>query len=103
MKTAEEIIEALQKTGVDIFFYERALEAMELYASQFRQEWIPVEILLPEDSEYYWVWSDGYSTEAIVTGMTSKMTGNRIWQSRTGRFLHYITHWQPLPPKPKTV
>ena len=55
MKTKEEILneQGLQIGFKSTYSWDAILDAMEEYASQFQQEWIPVEVRLPEEEGEY--------------------------------------------------
>lgn len=104
MKTKEEIIKQrypfydpnIAQKDIEINA-EAVTYLMDEYASQFQQEWIPVEKRLPEEDEDYLVTDEN----AIIVAQFVK-SGNRwdffgldFWRSND------VTHWMPLPPQPQ--
>ena len=74
--------------------------AMDEYASQFQQEWIPVEVRLPEitmQTSSNWVLTFDKSITRIDKAFYSTVTG---WQAEHGEPMN-VSHWMPLPTLPE--
>jgi len=97
MKTKEEMLKPKRMLG-NIVNYDEAINAMDEYASQFQQEWIPVEVRLPEIEEDYLV-TNGRA-QMVAAFRTSTKTWD-FWYNNSFWDSDEVTHWMPLPPKPQ--
>ena len=113
MKTKEEILEYIDDIDLSLMLLEDTMKGQigdaitkargqledirKYHASQFQQEWIPVEVKLPGDGRNYLV-TDGnamiVATYRIEIGQWH-FWKNTFWKSKD------VTHWMPLPPKPQ--
>lgn len=77
--------------------FERLEEAAELYASQFKREWIPVTDRLPAHESSVMVYSE---REGHRVGWFCTTTKNWFL---TGLYkpIETVTYWMPLPESPK--
>ena len=95
MKTKEEILNEFGCPPIPFdenvtMYYPAILSAMDEYASQFRQEWIPVEERLPDIIEDLWT--------------TININGNTFVQKnwyikpiqKWDLYGEYVTAWQPI-------
>lgn len=74
--------------------YRAALEyCRDCPALQTEQGWIDVNERLPEDQNYYLVYSKADDVVKIAQYGQLFM----IWQERTGEQVYLVTKWQPLP------
>lgn len=58
MKTKEEILKPYKRLS-NMFYHYEVESAMDEYASQFQQEWIPVEVRLPDNN-------DGFTNDTVL-------------------------------------
>jgi len=72
--------------------------AMDEYASQLQQEWIPVEVRLPE-IEYDYLVTNGRA-QMVAAFRTSTKTWD-FWDNSSFWDNDEVTHWKPLPPLPQ--
>ena len=84
--------------GMFLFFESSVIEAHNEYASQFQQEWIPVEVRLPE-IEYDYLVTNGRA-QMVAAFRTSTKTWD-FWDNSSFWDNDEVTHWRPLPPKPQ--
>lgn len=101
MKTKEEIIDYYENhLGISLENFERSIckSCMDEYASQLQQEWIPVEVRLPEIEEDYLV-TNGRA-QMVAAFRTSTKTWD-FWYNNSFWDSDEVTHWMPLPPKPQ--
>lgn len=84
-------------------YFDENLEPVDQYASQQTQgEWISVEDRLPEitlNKMSNWVITFCEDVCRIDKAFYSSVTG---WEAEHGEPMN-VTHWQPLPPPPKTT
>ena len=93
MKTKEKIIEDFESSlGISLENFERSicLSCMDEYASQFRQEWIPVEERLPETA------TDTWTTIKINGEILVKKNWFHKSANKWDLFEEYVTAWQPI-------
>ena len=84
--------------GMFLFFESSVIEAHNEYASQYQQEWIPVEVRLPE-IEYDYLVTNG-RTQMVAAFRTSTKTWD-FWDNSSFWDNDEVTHWKPLPPLPQ--
>lgn len=107
MKTKEEIIHELydknrKNTGNGKMFpimpEQWAIEALDIYAEQFKPKWIPVNQMVPNDTNYVLAFKAG---GICLAGYS--MEHNSFIRFSNGKLIEYIgiTHWMPLPEKPE--
>lgn len=95
MKTALEILNKHIDFSEDgIIHREKAIEAMEEYASQFKPKWISVEDVLPLQSGHYIV----HKNNGLVLSMFFGMDERWYWGSVDQHA--QVTHWTILPQFP---
>lgn len=97
MKTKEEMLKPKRMLG-NIVNYDEAINAMDEYASQLQQEWIPVEVRLPE-IEYDYLVTNGRA-QMVAAFRTSTKTWD-FWDNSSFWDNDEVTHWKPLPPLPQ--
>ena len=84
--------------GMFLFFESSVIEAHNEYASQYQQEWIPVEVRLPE-IEYDYLVTNGRA-QMVAAFRTSTKTWD-FWDNSSFWDNDEVTHWKPLPPLPQ--
>ena len=84
--------------GMFLFFESSVIEAHNEYASQLQQEWIPVEVRLPE-IEYDYLVTNGRA-QMVAAFRTSTKTWD-FWDNSSFWDNDEVTHWKPLPPLPQ--
>lgn len=95
MKTKEEILNEFGCPPIPFdenvtVYYPAILSAMDEYASQFRQEWIPVEERLPETA------TDTWTTIKINGEILVKKNWFHKSANKWDLFEEYVTAWQPI-------
>jgi hypothetical protein len=105
-----------KQTGLNLeVFFEDLLEyAFEYHASQLQQEWIPVEVRLPEIEEDVmlldcWKTTDGKEDRVDIrighleSFTTIKSSAGLQYSCEWAgtEYAFNITHWRPLPPLPQ--
>ena len=101
MKTKEEILKPYIEVPfrhTQVIEKDNALKAMDEYASQLQQEWIPVEVRLPE-IEYDYLVTNGRA-QMVAAFRTSTKTWD-FWDNSSFWDNDEVTHWKPLPPLPQ--
>ena len=84
--------------GMFLFFESSVIEAHNEYASQLQQEWIPVEVRLPE-IEYDYLVTNGRA-QMVAAFRTSTKTWD-FWDNSSFWDNDEVSHWKPLPPLPQ--
>ena len=91
--------------GMFLFFESSVIEAHNEYASQFQQEWIPVEVRLPEFGESVLVFCRIYGRFIASYEFIGEFQNEKYGNWSDGKNIGILppTHWMllPLPPLPQ--
>lgn len=101
MKTKEDILKPKLMLG-NIVNYDKALDAMDEYASQFQPEWIPVEVRLPEENIPVLCTNvNGVEDVELLTIGLRYKDSTSFYLTEINQLTDQVTHWMPFPPLPQ--
>lgn len=101
MKTELEILNSKIDFSQDgIIDRQKAIEAMQEYAEQFKPKWISVEERLPEEEGFEFIIFGRYAADCPDRVMTAQFNFKKGYFHVKGVKSKNVTHWMPLPTKP---
>ena len=100
MKTAEEILIDRFPNAKELDWFNPIQVCMEEYATQFKPQWISVEERLPDNIDNVLAYNNNmYNQDCCVE--VAFFDEDKQWKGAPIYFTDGITHWMPLPEKPK--
>ena len=118
MKTKEEILEYIEDIDLSLMLLEDTMKGQigdaitkargqledirKYHASQFQQEWIPVEVRLPEENIPVLCTNvNGFEDVELLTIGLRYKDSTSFYLTEINQPTDQVTHWMPFPPLPQ--